>query len=141
MLPKSKTLFPRVDMKSRAKNAQTEAPPEKVTPPLRSLIDIDEFANVDLRVATVIKAEAIPKAKKLLKLEVDMGERRTIVAGIANFYRPEELVGRQVIIVANLKPAKLMGIESQGMLLAAVDGDQCTISSVEKAARPGARIS
>jgi methionyl-tRNA synthetase len=92
-------------------------------------------------VATVITAEAIPKAKKLLKLEVDMGERRTIVAGIATFYRPETLVGKQVIIVANLKPAKLMGIESQGMLLAAVDGDQCTIASVDKPARPGARIS
>ena len=70
-----------------------------------------------------------------------MGERRTIVAGIANFYPPEALVGRQVIIAANLKPAKLMGVESQGMLLAAVDGDQCTIASVEKTARPGARIS
>jgi methionyl-tRNA synthetase len=140
-LPKSKSLFPRVDVKSIAENAQTQTTSEKLTPSLRPLIDIDEFANVDLRVATVINAEAIPKAKKLLKLEVDMGERRTIVAGIANFYRPEELVGRQVIVVANLKPAKLMGIESQGMLLAAVDGEQCTISSVEKKARPGARIS
>lgn len=140
-LPKSKSLFPRVEVKSMAEGTQTKTTSDKLTPPLRPLIDIEAFANVDLRVATVIKAEAIPKAKKLLKLEVDMGERRTIVAGIANFYRPEELVGRQVIIVANLKPAKLMGIESQGMLLAAVDGDQCTISSVEKVARPGARIS
>ena len=119
----------------------TKTTSEKLTPPLRPLIDIGEFANVDLRVATVIKAEAIPKAKKLLKLEVDMGERRTIVAGIANFYRPEELVGRHVIIVANLKPAKLMGIESQGMILAAVDGEECAISCVAKKARPGARIS
>jgi methionyl-tRNA synthetase len=140
-LPKSKSLFPRVDMKPIAASARTKTTSEKLTPSLRPLIGIDDFANVDLRVATVVKAEAIPKAKKLLKLEVDMGERRTIVAGIANFYRPEELVGRQVIVVANLKPAKLMGIESQGMLLAAVDGDQCTISSVEKKARPGARIS
>ena len=108
---------------------------------MRPLIDIDAFAQIDLRVATVVKAEAIPKAKKLLKLEVDMGERRTIVAGIASFYRPEDLVGRQVIIVANLKPAKLMGIESQGMLLATVDGDRCALPGVDKAARPGARIS
>ncbi len=140
-LRKSKSLFPRVDLEKLTTKPQAAKTPQALTPSLRPLIDIDEFAHVDLRVATVIKAEAIPKAKKLLKLEVDMGERRTIVAGIAKFYRPEELVGRQVIIVANLKPAKLMGIESQGMLLAAVDGDQCTISAVEKPARPGARIS
>ena len=140
-LPKSKSLFPRVDVTSTTENKRKTAVSEKLAPPLRPLIGIDDFANVDLRVATVITAEAIPKAKKLLKLEVDMGERRTIVAGIANFYRPETLVGKQVIIVANLKPAKLMGIESQGMLLAAVDGDQCTISSVDKPARPGARVS
>jgi len=140
-LPKSKSLFPRVDVTSTTENKRKTAVSEKLAPPLRPLIGIDDFASVDLRVATVITAEAIPKAKKLLKLEVDMGERRTIVAGIANFYRPETLVGKQVIIVANLKPAKLMGIESQGMLLAAVDGDQCTISSVDKPARPGARIS
>jgi methionyl-tRNA synthetase len=140
-LRKSKSLFPRVEMKPPAEGAAAEAPAGTLAPPLRPLIDIDDFANVDLRVATILKAEAIPKAKKLLKLEVDMGERRTIVAGIANFYQPEALVGRQVIIVANLKPAKLMGIESQGMLLAAVEGDQCTLSSLDKASRPGARIS
>ena len=93
-LRKSKSLFPRVDLKTMAKAKAAEAKEEKLTPPLRPLIDIDDFANVDLRVATVVKAEVIPKAKKLLKLEVDMGERRTIVAGIANFYRPEALVGR-----------------------------------------------
>ena len=140
-LPKSKSLFPRIEVKSVTASPLSEAQANTLEPPLKPLINIDEFANIDLRVATVVKAEAIPKAKKLLKLEVDMGERRTIVAGIANFYRPEDLVGRQVIIVANLKPAKLMGIESQGMLLAAVDGDHCTISGVEKTARPGARIS
>jgi len=70
-------------------------------------------------VATVLSAEPVPKAKKLLKLEIDLGERRTIVAGIAEHYTPESLIGRQVIIVANLRPAKLMGVISQGMLLAA----------------------
>jgi methionyl-tRNA synthetase len=63
------------------------------------------------------------------------------VAGVASFYRPEALVGRQVIIVANLKPAKLMGIESQGMLLAAVDGDQCAVSGLDQPIRPGTRVS
>jgi methionine--tRNA ligase beta chain len=75
--------------------------------------------RIDLRVATVLNAEPVPKAKKLLKLEIDLGERRSIVAGIAEHYTPESLIGRQVIIVANLRPAKLMGVISQGMLLAA----------------------
>ena len=140
-LRKSKSLFPRVEMQAHVEAPSAGATAETLEPPLRPLIDIDAFAHIDLRVATVVTAEAIPKAKKLLKLEVDMGERRTIVAGIASFYRPEELVGRQVVIVANLKPAKLMGIESQGMLLAAVDGDRCALPGVDKAARPGARIS
>lgn len=140
-LRKCKSLFPRIETRPPAQASATGPAAELLSPPLRPLIDIDEFANVDLRVGTVIKAEAIPKAKKLLKLEVDIGERRTIVAGIANFYRPEELVGRQVIIVANLKPAKLMGIESQGMLLATVDGDQCAVAGVDHAARNGARVS
>ena len=140
-LRKSKSLFPRVETNLAAEPPPADSAAKTLEPPLRPLIDIDEFAHIDLRVATVVKAEAIPKAKKLLKLEVDMGERRTIVAGIASFYRPEELVGRQVIIVANLKPAKLMGIESQGMVLAAVEGDRCALSGVDTDARPGARIS
>ena len=140
-LRKSKSLFPRVEINPANEARPAETPAQTLEPPLRPLISIDDFANIDLRVATVVKAEVIPKAKKLLKLEVDMGERRTIVAGIAGFFSPEALVGRQVIIVANLKPAKLMGIESQGMLLAAVDGDQCALPGVDKTARPGARIS
>jgi methionyl-tRNA synthetase len=140
-LPKSKSLFPRVDRKPMGTKPLAKTGAGTLSPPMRPLVDIDAFARIDLRVATVISAEAIPKAKKLLKLEVDIGERRTIVAGIANVYRPADLIGRQVIIVANLKPAKLMGIESQGMLLAAVDGEQCAISSVTEKARPGTRIS
>ncbi|MGD9332618.1 MAG: methionine--tRNA ligase subunit beta, partial [Desulfobacterales bacterium] len=140
-LPKSKSLFPRVDRKPMGTKPLAKTGSGTLSPPMRPLVDIDAFARIDLRVATVISAEAIPKAKKLLKLEVDIGERRTIVAGIANVYRPADLIGRQVIIVANLKPAKLMGIESQGMLLAAVDGEQCAISSVTEKARPGTRIS
>ena len=76
--------------------------------------------RVDLRVARVLAAERVPKSKKLLKLEVDLGtEQRTLVAGIGDAYAPESLVGRTVVVVANLKPAKLMGIESNGMVLAA----------------------
>ena len=83
-------------------------------------ITIDQFMNVELRVAKVLTAERVPKSKKLMKLRIDAGtEERTIVAGIAEAYEPEALVGRLIVIVANLKPAKLMGIESNGMVLAA----------------------
>ena len=87
-----------------------------------NLITFDEFGHVDLRVAEVLTAERVPKTDRLLKLGVRIGdEERTIVAGIAAWYEPEQMVGRKIIVVANLKPAKLRGIESQGMLLAAED--------------------
>jgi methionyl-tRNA synthetase len=80
---------------------------------------LEDFQRIDLRVATVLSAAPVPKAKKLLRLEIDLGEPRTIVAGIAEHYAPENLVGRQIVVIANLRPAKLMGVLSQGMLLAA----------------------
>ena len=87
--------------------------------------------------ATIVNAEKIPKAKKLLKLEVDLGGKRTIVAGIAENYSPDELVGKQIIVVANLKPAKLMGTQSNGMLLAAVDNAGATLAILDKPVDPG----
>jgi methionyl-tRNA synthetase len=87
-------------------------------------IAIDDFAKVDLRVAKVLVAERIPKADKLLRLEVDLGyEKRQILAGIAAWYTPEELIGRRIVIIANLAPRKMRGLESHGMLLAASNGD------------------
>jgi methionyl-tRNA synthetase len=111
-LPKTVMLFPRIEtaVGPKALAAAADIKPE---------IGIDDFRKIDLRVATVVNAEPVPKAKKLLKLDIDLGERRTIVAGIAEHYTPESLIGRQIIVVANLKPVKLMGILSQGMLLAA----------------------
>src|SRR5690349_18158035 len=84
-------------------------------------IDIEYFAKIDLRVARVEAAEALPKSKKLLKLQIDLGEmgKRQILSGVAHYYSPESLIGRSIIIVANLKPAQLMGEVSQGMMLAA----------------------
>jgi len=83
-------------------------------------ISIDDFMKIDLRVAKVLTAEKVPNSRKLIKLSIDAGsEQRTLVAGIAESYEPEALVGRTVVIVFNLKPAKLMGIESNGMVLAA----------------------
>jgi methionyl-tRNA synthetase len=104
------------------------APPAAAGPPGQApgiaRISIDRFKEVQLRVGTVSAAEAVPKSKRLLKLSVDLGnETRTVVAGIALAYRPEEVVGKQVVVVANLEPATLMGVESQGMVLAAsIDG-------------------
>jgi methionyl-tRNA synthetase len=94
--------------------------PEEVTySPLKTLIDMDDFKKLDLRVGRILKAQPVPKSKKLLQVEVDLGfETRTIVAGISQTYQPEELVDKKVIVIANLKPATLMGVPSQGMLLA-----------------------
>lgn len=95
--------------------------PEKPTEysPLRDLVDIEDFRKVDLRVGVILSAVAVPKSKKLLQLEVDLGfEKRTIVSGISQHYKPEDVIGKKVIVVANLKPATLMGIQSQGMILA-----------------------
>jgi methionyl-tRNA synthetase len=87
-------------------------------------ITIDDFAKVELRVAQVIVAERIPKADKLLRLEVDLGyEKRQILSGIAEWYTPEDLVGRRIVVITNLAPRKMRGLESHGMLLAASEGD------------------
>jgi methionyl-tRNA synthetase len=96
-----------------------------------SEISIDDFAKLDLRTALVTAAEKVEKTEKLLKLTVDLGaEQRTIVSGIAQFYTPEDMVGRTVILIANLKPAKIRGIESHGMLLAASNADKSALSLV-----------
>jgi methionyl-tRNA synthetase len=105
-------------------------------------ISIDDFMKVELRVAKVLEAEAVPKSKKLLKLKVDTGvDQRTIVAGIAEAYQPDQLIGRTIVIVANLQPAKLMGVESQGMVLAAsLDGGPPTLVGFDAPMAPGARV-
>jgi methionyl-tRNA synthetase len=111
-----------------------------VIQPVKPLIDYEDFEKVDLRVAKIIGAEAVPKSSKLLKLKIDMGEERTIVAGIAKDCKPEDLIGKKIVIVANLKPTKLMGVESQGMLLAAETEDGLTLLSFNKDPITGAKI-
>src|SRR5215210_5073592 len=109
------------------------------------IITIDDFAKIDLRVAVVLAAERVPKTDKLLKLDLDLGdEQRTIVSGIAQFYEPEALVGRRIVVVANLKPAKLRGVESRGMLLAAggrAEGQDLGLITLDKDIPPGTRVS
>jgi methionyl-tRNA synthetase len=103
--------------------------------PEEELISIEDFGKIKLRTAVVLEAEKVPKSKKLLKLKVDLGtETRQILAGIAEHYSPEDMIGKTIVVVANLKPAKLMGLESQGMLLAANAGDgKLTIVAPENA--------
>lgn len=139
---KGEPLFPRIEVteagetviaatkKTAAKAIKAEAPKaeaQKEAKPAAAAageITIDDFAKIDLRVATVVAAERVPKTDKLIKLQVKIGnEERTIVSGIAQHYEPENLIGKNVIVIANLKPAKLRGIESRGMVLAASDGE------------------
>lgn len=110
-------------------------------PELKEEIGIDDFAKVELRVAQVIACEPVPKADKLLKLQLDLGfEQRQVVSGIAKFYKPEDLIGRKVICVTNLKPVKLRGELSRGMILAASEGDQLTLATVPDSMPNGAVV-
>jgi methionyl-tRNA synthetase len=135
-LIRGESLFPRI---SQEKDNQT---PEKKAPAidLKPEIDYEEFAKVDLRVGKIIAVEAVPKSNKLLKLKIDIGEERTIVAGIGKDYTPAELIGKTIVVVANLKPAKLMGVESYGMLLATDTDKGLTVLTFDREARTGAKI-
>jgi len=108
----------------------------------KATIGIEDFLKVDLRVAKVLSAERVEGSEKLLKLKVSLGEEeRTIVAGIAKYYSPEELVGKKIVIVANLQPRKIFGITSQGMLLAASDGENLSLVVPEREVKDGAKLS
>ena len=117
--------------------------PKEAAKPAVDEIDITAFRQADLRVGRILSAERIEKSKKLLKLQVEVGaEKRQILAGIAEAYAPEELVGKLVIAIVNLKPAKLMGHQSEGMLLAAGGKDgKPILLTPEKAAESGAKVS
>ncbi len=122
-----------------AKPAAAAAPAPKSAP---ALLDIDAFREVELVVATVLAAERVAGADRLLKLELDLGtEKRQVVSGIAEHFKPEELPGRQVVLVANLKPAKIRGIESHGMILVAKSEGRLSLLTPEGGAAPGAKVS
>jgi methionyl-tRNA synthetase len=120
--------------------AATAAPAS--APASDNRINIDDFMKVDLRVARILAAEKVPNSKKLMKLSIDVGaEQRTLVAGIAEAYEAEQLVGKTIGIVFNLKPAKLMGIESNGMILAAsAEGGKPVLVAFDGDIAPGSRI-
>ncbi|MCX6567304.1 MAG: methionine--tRNA ligase [Candidatus Aminicenantes bacterium] len=139
-------LFPRVDLKAflaEEPGTSKEQPmDEPKTPSVdQNIITYDEFAKLELRVAHVLEAVKVEGAKKLLKLKIDLGtEQRQIVAGVAETYAPEQLVGKKFIVIVNLKPAVIRGVESQGMLLAAVSGDKSAIPFFEADVPTGAKV-
>jgi methionyl-tRNA synthetase len=153
-------LFPRIDQKKNTdkkmdraeqetkqeikQDAKQTAPTQPAPVPVaaaKDLIGIEDFMKVDLRVGKIVSAERVEKSEKLVKLKVDIGtETRQVVAGIGKSYTPEELLGKTIVIVANLKPAKLMGIESQGMLLAASNGDLLAVATFDRETKAGSRV-
>jgi len=140
-------LFPRIEEKDAAailadaEKANQPAGANQEPAPQNDRVGIDDFFKLDFRAGKILEAEKIKKSKKLLKLKVDIGsEVRQVVAGIAESYPPEQLVGRTVMLVANLQPAKLMGVESQGMVLAAGDGDKIILAGFDPEPAPGARV-
>ena len=135
-LSRGESLFPRI---VQEKENQTQEKKSSMID-LKPEIDYETFAKADLRVAKILAAEAVPKSNKLLKLKIDIGEERTIVAGIGKDYTPEELIGKSIVVVANLKPAKLMGVESYGMLLATDTDKGLTVLTFDREAKTGAKI-
>jgi methionyl-tRNA synthetase len=152
-------LFPRIDTRkesgrgSNLVNADKSGKGEKRMEPVTTipqaeskavepeLIGIEDFAKVQLRIGKIVAAERVEKSEKLVKLQVDIGtEIRQVVAGIGKSYAPEQLIDRSIVIVVNLKPAKLMGVESQGMLLAASSGDILSVVTPDREIKPGSKV-
>ena len=120
---------------------QKEEPKKEVEIPEVDEITIDDFMKVELRVAEVLEVEPVKKADKLLKLQLDLGyERRQVVSGIAQYYKPEELVGKKVICVTNLKPVKLRGELSQGMILAGSNDGVLSVATVDDSLPNGSKV-
>ncbi|MBR2878175.1 MAG: methionine--tRNA ligase [Clostridia bacterium] len=135
-------LFARIDEAKKLEEIESEMTPPAKDLKLKEEISIEDFAKLDLRVAKVVAAEKVEKADKLLKLTLDLaGNTRTIVSGIAKSYKPEDMVGKNVIVIANLKPAKIRGVESHGMLLAASDGDDILVCTTDGEIESGTAVS
>jgi methionyl-tRNA synthetase len=152
VVEKGVPIFPRLDaeveieyireqMRASVKTPQEEETKKPIEAPEVPEITIEDFLKLDLRVGTVTACEPVPKTDKLLKLQVDLGyEQRQVVSGIAEHYKPEELIGQKVIVVANLKPVKLRGELSQGMILAGSHDGVLKIATVDSALENGAKV-
>ena len=131
-------IFPRIEKEKITLTTKAEEKKEEE----KEMVEYDDFAKLDLRVAKIIAAERVPKSRKLIKLTISLGdEERTIVGGIALHYNPEELVGKKIIVIKNLKPRKLMGITSQGMLLAATNENEFSLLTLDRDVKEGSKIS
>jgi methionyl-tRNA synthetase len=144
-ISQSGALFPRIELDKKeeqpAEKPQKQKPRQKKEPSSDGLVTFDQVMAVNLKTAVVLEASAIEGADKLLKLQVDLGgEKRQLVAGIALHYKPEELIGKTIVVVANLKPARLRGVQSEGMLLAASIGETLRLVTVEDGIGPGAAV-
>ena len=136
-LSPTESLFPRIEYKKRVRKKKMEKKTKK-----EERIDVNHFQKLDLRVGKILEVESIKGSKKLYKLVVDIGEeKRQIVAGIAGHYKKNELLEKEIVVVVNLKPAKIMGVESNGMLLAASKGKKLSIITVDQEITPGSKIS
>ncbi|MBQ1501298.1 MAG: methionine--tRNA ligase subunit beta, partial [Firmicutes bacterium] len=131
-IDRGEPLFPRIDMDKLGEEPEPEPEPEKNDfEPIAGECTIDDFCKLDLRVVKVLECEKVPNTDKLLKFRLEMGpEERTVVSGIAQWYKPEELVGKHLVLIANLKPARIRGIESRGMLLSALHNDELKVVEV-----------
>jgi methionyl-tRNA synthetase len=150
---KGEKVFPRIDMQkelaaleaiqdANKKKAAPAVPEKKEESPAEGLISIGDFQKVELRVAKVTACEAVKKSDKLLCLQLDAGgEQRQVVSGIHAWYQPEDLIGKKVLLVYNLTPAKLRGVESRGMILAATVGDRAQVVFVDDAIPEGSKLS
>ncbi len=148
VVKRGEDLFPRLNMQAELREVRGDKPAEETETREQEehegLITLEDFQKVDLRVAEIVAAEKVPNSDKLLKVDVNLGEKNTrqVVAGLAEHYKPEDLTGKSVLFVANLKPVKLRGVLSQGMLLAATDPEgEITLTTVDQKTTPGSRVS
>jgi methionyl-tRNA synthetase len=139
-LGKFEPLFKKIESKEIERYKKKYGGKSGHAKPVKKMVSFKDFGKIDLRVGKVLKAEKIKGADRLLKLEVDTGEKRTIVSGVAKWYSPKDLVGKEVVVVVNLEAKKLKGIESQGMLLAAKEGEKLSIVTLDKKLAPGTEV-
>ncbi len=138
-------MFARIDIEKKLEELRAEMEanqePEIEIVPYKDYIEFDEWEKLDIRVGKVLECEPVPKSKKLLRFVLEVGnEKRQILSGISQFHNPAELIGKNVVFIANLKPRKMMGYDSCGMILSAEHGDNLTVLTTLKDVQSGAEI-
>jgi methionyl-tRNA synthetase len=141
----AEVLFARIDIDKKleelAEEMEKNSEPQVEIAPYKDYIEFDEWEKLDIRVGKVLECEPVPKSKKLLRFVLEVGnEKRQILSGISQFHNPDELIGKNVVFIANLKPRKMMGYDSCGMILSAEHGDDLTVLTTLKDVQSGAEI-